>query len=243
MAFSPASSAKCMVLILVSALLCQCNAFSVVETTQQRQPTRLLAHSEGSFLSRRSLFQSLTVASITAAVTATQPAFAAERVPLETSLYTILRVREATQQEARLIKSGKFKDVQRANVKLAVKFMVENYQLGDAFVKASSYLETNERRVAANTAGQNAVQDLYTILEYFDSADVQNLKVSSLSSDKESVVIKGLDATRRSIDEFLGYFPKETVDSVKSKVKTENDLNFQEFDRSLGDILNPNPAV
>jgi hypothetical protein len=133
------------------------------------------------FLSRRSLFrQTATATAATAALLLTPitaPAFAAQRVPLEQHLYSILRVREATQQESRLIKSGKFKDLQRANVKLAIKFMIENYRLGDAFVAASSYLDGNERRVAAVEVGQNAVQDLYTILEYFDSADVQNLKV------------------------------------------------------------------
>jgi hypothetical protein len=108
------------------------------------------------------------------AATATAPA----RVPLDELLYRILRVREATQQETRLIRTGKFKDVQRANVKLAVKFMIENYRLADAFVQASAYLEGGpSRRVEAGQTGQLAVQSLYTILEYFDSADVQNLKV------------------------------------------------------------------
>jgi hypothetical protein len=130
----------------------------------------------GKFLSRRSLLQ-YTAAAASLLLIPVTPAFAAQRVSLEQNLYSILRVREATQQESRLIKSGKFKDVQRANVKLAIKFMIENYRLGDAFVAASSYLDGNERRVAAVEVGQSAVQDLYTILEYFDSADVQNLKV------------------------------------------------------------------
>lgn len=109
-----------------------------------------------------------------------EPATAAppNRVPLDELLYRILRVREATQQETRLIKTGKFKDVQRANVKLAVKFMIENYRLADAFVQASTYLEGGSaRRVEAGQVGQGAVQSLYTILEYFDSSDVQNIKV------------------------------------------------------------------
>jgi hypothetical protein len=110
-----------------------------------------------------------------------EPARAAtppDRVPLEELLYRILRVREATQQETRLIKTGKFKDVQRANVKLAVKFMIENYRLADAFVQASTYLEGGTaRRVEAGQVGQGAVQSLYTILEYFDASDVQNIKV------------------------------------------------------------------
>lgn len=108
-----------------------------------------------------------------------QVAWAAVRPPLDECLYRILRVREATQQETRLIKTGKFKDVQRANVKLAVRFIVENYKLNDSFVAASAYLDGNQKRVEAGQVGQIAVQNLYTILEYFDAADVQNIKVSS----------------------------------------------------------------
>ena len=106
-------------------------------------------------------------------------AVAAERVPLDALLYNILRVREATLQESRLITTGKFKDVQRANIKLAIRFMVENYRLADSFVAASTYLDGGyQRRIEAGQIGQSAVQNLYTILEYFDSADVENLKVN-----------------------------------------------------------------
>lgn len=133
--------------------------------------------------SRRSFFQSVAFSSLAIALgslTSPNSAHAATRSALEDLLYTILRVREATQQETRLIKSGKFKDVQRANVKLAVKFMIENYRLNDAFVAASNYLDGNNKRMAAVNTGQAAVQDLYTILEYFDASDVQNLKVSEI---------------------------------------------------------------
>ena len=103
----------------------------------------------------------------------------AQQKSLESSIYTILRVREATSQETRLISTGKFKDVQRANVKLAVKFMLQNYRLSDNFITASSYLESPSRRIEAGDIGQQAVQSLYTILEYFDSSDVQNIQVSN----------------------------------------------------------------
>ena len=66
--------------------------------------------------------------------------------------------------------------MQRANVKLAVKFIVNNYKLSDNIIAASSYLAGNAR-VQASGVGQNAVQSLYTILEYFDSSDVENIKV------------------------------------------------------------------
>ena len=138
-------------------------------------------------VSRRQLFESASRVGATtilstvvagASCWSPSPAWAAQRQSLDAVLYRIIRVKEAVQQEARLIKSGKFKDVQRANVKLAVKFMINNYRLNDAFVTASAYLESNDRRLEAGQVGQAVVQNLYTILEYFDSADVQNIKVS-----------------------------------------------------------------
>lgn len=59
---------------------------------------------------------------------------------------------------------------------------------------------------------------------------------------KESLVLKGLEATRQSIDSFTAYFPQATVDVQRKKIKDENDLNIKEFDTSMGDIVNlPNP--
>lgn len=131
--------------------------------------------------------------------------------------------------------------MQRANVKLAVKFMVINYRLSDSIIAASSYLSGNAR-MQASGAGQNAVQSLYTILEYFDSSDVENIKVGSDSmAGKESIVNKGLESVRRDLDDFLSYFPQDVVDQAKAKIAEENELNFKEFDPSLGTILNPNP--
>lgn len=166
-------------------------------------------------------------------------ALAAQRQPLNELLYRILRVREATQQETRLIKSGKFKDVQRANVKLAVRFMIDNYRLNDAFVAASSYLDGNNKRIEAGQVGQSAVQNLYTILEYFDSSDIENIKVGSSSiAGKEEIVLRGLDATRRGIDDFLSFFPVSEVQPVMSLIEEENRMNEKEFDSNLGQIIN-----
>jgi len=55
---------------------------------------------------------------------------------------------------------------------------------------------------------------------------------------KQDLVLKGLEATKTSIDEFLSYFPKDVVDTVRLKVQEENELNKKEFDASLGAILN-----
>jgi hypothetical protein len=194
-------------------------------------------------LSRRNAFQ-ISVASLVAGSTTVgsyvPPATAAagKRASLNDSLYRILRVREATLQETRLIKNGTFKDVQRNNVKLAIRFMVENYRLNDAFVGASSYLP-GDVKLAAVEVGQSAVSNLYTILEYFDAGDVENIKVTSLGSDKEELVLKGLDATKRKIDDFINFFPTANVEEVSTLIAEENRLNAKEFDDpALGQILN-----
>ena len=74
-------------------------------------------------------------------------------MPLETYLYTIARVREATAQEMRLIKTGKFKDAARGNVKLAVRFMLNNYRLSDNVIAAASYLK-GQQQIQAGADGQ-----------------------------------------------------------------------------------------
>jgi len=58
---------------------------------------------------------------------------------------------------------------------------------------------------------------------------------------KEQLVLKGLDATRKSIDEFIAYFPKTDVDAVAARIAEENRLNVKEFDPTLGDIINLPP--
>lgn len=128
---------------------------------------------------RRIFLEGLVASTAALTVGSVQPTFAAEADnTLDSYLYRVLRVREATQQERRLISTGKFKDTQRANVKLAVKFMVQNYRLGDAVVGASAYLKGGNSMKAIDV-GQTAVQNLQTILEYFDSSDVENIKVSA----------------------------------------------------------------
>lgn len=60
-------------------------------------------------------------------------------------------------------------------------------------------------------------------------------------SGKEDLVVKGLQAAQTKIDEFLAFFPAETVGKVKARVQEENELNVKEFDKSLGEIINLPP--
>lgn len=166
------------VVLCISAAKAFVPSFSSSELTSS---TQLFGNAEDNSASSRRLFLETTLATSAAvAMIGRQTAFAAEADGLEAYLYKVVRVREATQQETRLIKSGKFKDIQRANVKLAVKFMVQNYRLSDSVVAASAYLQGGNS-IKAIDVGQAAIQNLQTILEYFDTSDVENIKVSQFS--------------------------------------------------------------
>ena len=155
-------------------------ASSIGRTSYSRRcdPVKVHADNAGDLntaaFTRRDIISAIPLSFL---IASTAPASAATRESLDDLLYRILRVREATTMETRLIKSGKFKDLQRANIKLAVRFMVDNYRLNDAFLAASTYLDGTSRRLEASQLGQAATQNLITILEYFDASDVDNLKV------------------------------------------------------------------
>ena len=169
--------------IIAALLTIQSLTWAFAPQVQNRKLHSSLSATTGETVDRRSFFNVISSAAVLSTFTTlSKPSVSVaaeeevETKTVQTPLYNILRVREATEQESRLIKSGKFKDVQRANVKLAVRFMVDNYRLNDNFIAASAYL-TGDKRVNAGNIGQNVVQNLYTILEYFDSGDVDNIKV------------------------------------------------------------------
>ena len=57
--------------------------------------------------------------------------------------------------------------------------MIQNYRLADSVVGAATFLSGgNSQQMRAVDVGLMAVQNLQTILEYFDTSDVENIKVS-----------------------------------------------------------------
>jgi len=160
-----------------------------------------------------------------------------DKDPVKTALYTVLRVQESTLQEARLIRTNNFKDLQRNNIKMATKMMVENTRINDVVVKASAYATDPNKVSEANEKGKAAVQDLLVILDYFDEVD-QEVKVTDLPKEKREFILKALDAARGKFDEFLAYMPKEKVKEARDQVIMENELNRKELPKDL-EILNP----
>mmetsp|Transcript_38154 Transcript_38154/g.122478 ORF Transcript_38154/g.122478 Transcript_38154/m.122478 type:complete len:249 (-) Transcript_38154:237-983(-) len=160
------------------------------------------------------------------------------------AIYTILRVQEATQQETRLVKSGKYRDLQRANVKLAVNLMLKNYGLVDAF-NAASTLASNS--VEASQVGREAAEYLQNILEYFDaSMSAKSLNVDTLAGEKLAFVLRALETSSDRMDTFLDYLPDDEVAKAKAAVKSENDRNLAEYKKAFPDdpvYLNPTPTT
>jgi len=204
-----------------------------------------IQHSHLSCISRLSFLHTATASAIGFVTLSPSPSNAVyENDSLKNNLYYLLRVKEACLQEARLISNGKYKDVQRANVKLAVKFILNNYKLNDRVISAAGSIKDVSKRTKATDVGLTVVESLYTILEYFDAGDLENLKVGEdRMGGKLPLVMKGLDAANQNIDEFLSYFSADEVNIVRGLISEENALNEKEFDADLGVILNPSPKV
>jgi len=160
--------------------------------------------------------------------------------PLKTALVTVLRVQESTLQEARLITTGNFKDLQRNNIKMATRMMIENSKINDVIIKASAFTTDPTKVSEANEKGKAAVQDLTVILDYFDeqASAGKEVKVSELSKDKQKFILKALTSARDKLDSFLAYMPVAKVKEARNQVIFENDLNKKELPKDM-EILNP----
>lgn len=155
------------------------------------------------------------------------------------AIYLVLRVQEATQQEERLVKSGKFKDLQRANVKFAVNLMLTNYQFLSSVNQASTL---SAKAYEASMVGREAVEALQQILEYFDSAQ-RSLQVETLSGEKLEFVLKALQTANAKCDKFLTLLPGQEVDRARRVVEQENNLNLQEYEQANPGESYLNPAL
>lgn len=161
---------------------------------------------------------------------------------LERSVYLILRVQEATQQETRLVTSGKFKDLQRANIKAAAKMMLRNYQFEDCVIKAATGVKDKSKIQEASDAGTAAVEALNQINEYFDASD-NSLQVNFVAPDKLKFIVKALKTSSDNIDRFMAYLPPALVEATKAQIEEENNLNKLEYKAPDGsaEYLNPAP--
>ena len=153
-------------------------------------------------------------------------------VPLDQDLLLILRVQEAAGQEARLVRTGKYRELQRLNIKRAIGMMIDNYDLRDRFVRASASAPSGKLQAAADF-GNNAVENLIQVLEYFPS----NLVANDLTREQKDFVLAALDANSKNIDSFLSLMPPDEVSKARAEMEEENSLNLKEFDG--GKYLNP----
>jgi hypothetical protein len=185
---------------------------------------------------------------------------------LQEQLVLILRVQEATGQETRLVSTGKYKELQRLNIKRAVKFMLDNYSLRDRFVTASAFAPLEQQQQATDYA-QTAVESLVQILEYFPDKLVRHASshwnacatrvlrryymclclctraaqsANDLTSDQAKFVLAALKSTSKSIDAFLSLMPAEAVAAAKAQIADENDLNDKEYDEIVSET-SPSP--
>mmetsp|Transcript_25913 Transcript_25913/g.89110 ORF Transcript_25913/g.89110 Transcript_25913/m.89110 type:complete len:275 (+) Transcript_25913:68-892(+) len=156
-------------------------------------------------------------------------------------VWMIMRVQEATAQQARLVSTGKYKDVQRSNIKFATKLMLDNYKLFESVDRASR-LAPPGKQAEAMEKGRSAAENLQTLLEYFDSS-VDSLNVDTLDPKKQQFILKALDTTRMQLDEFLAFLPTDLVEAARALILEENGKNDAEYKEAENKAyLNPTPG-
>ncbi len=154
----------------------------------------------------------------------------APRPTLKADLMLILRVQEATGQETRLVSTGKYKELQRLDVKRAINMMVNNYDLDECFIRSSAFAAKG-KTAAASGYGSKAVESLIQILEYFPD----KLKVLDLTKEQSGFILGALDSTSRNIDFFLELMPPDELAAARAQVEEENELNLKEYGEGYPD--------
>lgn len=144
---------------------------------------------------------------------------------LEEALYLISRVQEATVQQERLVTTGKFKDVQRNSITMALNMMLNNYALSDQVVTASAYVNNKNLVMQASAIGNEAVDALETAKEYFGTP----LKVSGLSTEQRSFITQAMQSCRGKLEKFVAYMPQDSLDLARKRVEKENEINLKEL--------------
>lgn len=199
--------------------------------------------------SRRAFVASISSSLVLSLGSSVLAATADESAPQDTheALLLLLRAQESTSQELNLLKTGKYKNFQRANVKLAVRYILRNYGLTTNFAKLSN------TSTKLKTLSDSIISNLNTILEYFDDRNTDSLKIAKpklsssplsalkadefpmpenadLDNSKKKVVISGLSRTIELFDEYFNALEdQEMLSKAKQQVVEENEKNKQEY--------------
>lgn len=159
------------------------------------------------------------------------------KVDLQLELVNLLRVQESCGQQTRLVKTGKFKELQRLNVKRAIRMMIENSDMQSRFARASIYVNRDDVTKATEAAAL-AVEGLNQIIEYFP----QDLVANDLSPEQKTFVINALASTSSNIDRFLALMPPDKVAAAKAQIEEENALNAKEYEQFNDETMVNMPA-
>eukprot|EP00468_Gymnochlora_sp_CCMP2014_P005408 CAMPEP_0167761302 /NCGR_PEP_ID=MMETSP0110_2-20121227/12092_1 /TAXON_ID=629695 /ORGANISM="Gymnochlora sp., Strain CCMP2014" /LENGTH=188 /DNA_ID=CAMNT_0007647961 /DNA_START=159 /DNA_END=725 /DNA_ORIENTATION=- len=148
-----------------------------------------------------------------------------EAQPLRPILLPILRVQEATVQEANLIRTGAYKDYARSDIKLAIQYMLDAYSLPQNMDTAATYAKQEDYFKAVD-AYQKTVAALQGLLaEYSD----KELNISKLDPTVKAKVINTLETATDQISVFMTFMPDDIVKQAQDFIEDENRQNLAEF--------------
>ena len=150
----------------------------------------------------------------------------------------LMRAEESVGQELNLLNTGKYKTLQRANVKLALRSIINNYDLLDSFAALDDGRD-------GGLVGQEIVGDLRTMLEYFDDGAVDSLDLSrvrrsrsgqgvaapDIEPGKKKILILGLEKVKSLFsDYFATYADRELVEVCRDIIEEEDKANREEYE-------------
>lgn len=161
------------------------------------------------------------------------------KVIFGTPLYLLLRVREATEQQERLLRKNMFRDLQRNNIKMAMRMILRNYNLRDNLEILTSKQIPSESQAKAREASKDLCESLSLISIYFDPNADAKLTVDQLSQEKRDFILKALGKSRDKIGVILAYLPQAEIDEVQAYIEKENTMNAEAMKEAGEAILNP----
>lgn len=148
----------------------------------------------------------------------------------------LLRVKEACQQEIGLINRGNSSELLRQDVKKAIIFIRDNYNVKDRINAVVAVADPSLQR-----EGKEIGELVYGTFNTIAKDIPADLRIDDLKPEQKEFIINSLEEAKTAIDSLLDNFiAPDIVAEARAQVQEENGLNMKEYKEAFGrDILNP----
>mmetsp|Transcript_9760 Transcript_9760/g.15626 ORF Transcript_9760/g.15626 Transcript_9760/m.15626 type:complete len:258 (-) Transcript_9760:184-957(-) len=151
----------------------------------------------------------------------------------------LLRVKEACQQEIGLVNRGNSSELLRQDVKKAIVFIRDNYNVKDRINAVVAVADPSLQK-----EGKEIGETVYGTFNTIAKDIPADLRIDDLKPQQKEFIINSLEKAKTAIDSLLDNFiAPDIVAEARAQVQEENGLNMKEYKEAFGrDILNPTPG-